>query len=90
MQRIHLIVHGFVQGVFFRTNAVKKAQDSDLRGYAKNLSDGTVEVVAEGPQDKLEELIEFCKNSPGASEVSKVDVKFEKPKNEFSSFGVKY
>ena len=53
-------------------------------------TDVTVEIVAEGPKDKLEELIEFCKKGPEAAEVSKVDVKFEEAKGEFDGFEIRY
>ena len=53
----------------------------NLKGYARNLEDGTVEIVAEGQGDDIKELIEFCNRSPGISKVSKLDVKFEKPQN---------
>ena len=90
MQRVHIMIHGLVQGVFFRSNARKVALDLGLKGYARNMPDGTVEVVAEGPEDKIKELIEFCKKGPETAEVSKVDVNFEKPVNEFNSFEVRY
>jgi len=89
MKRARIIVHGIVQGVFFRANTVKAARDLGLKGYAKNMPDGTVEIVAEGPKDKIDELIEFCKKGPEAAEISKVNTKFEKPKNEFGGFEVK-
>jgi len=90
MKRINIVVHGLVQGVFFRYNTKKESLNLGLKGYAKNLPDGTVEIVAEGPEDKLKELMEYCKKSPGAAQVDKVDVKFEKPKNEFQSFEVRH
>ena len=90
MQRVYIIVHGSVQGVFFRFNARRMASDLGLKGYAKNMSDGTVEIVAEGSEDKLKELIEFCKKGPEAAEVSKVDVEFSKASNEFEGFEVRY
>ena len=89
MKRARIIVHGIVQGVFFRANTVKAARDLGLKGYAKNMPDGTVEIVAEGPNDNINKLIKFFKKSPGASEVSKIDVKFGKAKNEFGGFEVK-
>ena len=89
MKRARIAVHGIVQGVFFRVNTAKAARELGLKGYAKNMPDGSVEIVAEGPKDKIDELIEFCKKSPGASEVSKIDVKFGKAKNEFGGFEVK-
>jgi len=90
MQRVHIMVHGSVQGVFFRSNTRKVALDLGLKGYVRNMTDGTVEVVAEGPEDKIKELIEFCKNGPESAQVDKVDVKLEKPVNEFDSFEVRY
>ena len=90
MKRIHLIVHGFVQGVFFRANARRKAIELGLKGYAKNMRNGSVEIVAEGSEGRLNELIEFCRKNPGASKVSKVDVKLENFKNEFNAFEIKY
>jgi len=86
MQRVHIIVHGYVQGVFFRHYTKKTALSLGLKGYVRNKADGTVEVVAEGPEDKLKKLIEFCKKGPEAAEVSKVDVKIEKASNDFKGF----
>lgn len=90
MKRAYIKVHGEVQGVFFRSNIKRVAESLGLRGYAKNMEDSTVEVVAEGSEDKLKELIDFCKKGPEAAEVSKVDVKFDKASNEFDGFEVSY
>ena len=90
MKRAYLIIHGIVQGVFFRANVKKKALELGLKGYAKNMKDGTVEIVVEGSEDKLNELIDFCRNSPGASAVSKIDAKIESSKNEFLDFEIKH
>jgi acylphosphatase len=90
MKRIHIIVEGNVQGVFYRYNTRKKASELGLKGFVKNLPAGTVEVIAEGPEDKINELIKFCKNNPGFSNVDKVDVKEEKATNEFEGFEVRH
>lgn len=90
MRRVCIVVHGSVQGVFFRANARKIAEDLGLKGYAKNMPEGTIEVVAEGPEGKLKEFIEFCKKGPEAAEVSKVDVEFSDASNEFEGFEVRY
>lgn len=84
------MVHGYVQGVFFRHNTKKEALILGLKGYVKNMADGTVEVVAEGSEDKIKELIEFCKKGPEAAQVEKVDVKFEKATGEFNGFEVRH
>ncbi len=90
MQRAHLIVHGLVQGVFFRSNAKKAAETLGLKGYARNMPDGTVEVVAEGPEGKIKEFIEFCKKGPRAARVDKVNVHIEEARNEFEGFEVRH
>jgi len=90
MQRVHMIIHGIVQGVFFRANAKNVAERLGLKGYARNMANGCVEVVAEGPEQKIKELIEFCKKGPRAARVDKVDVKFEKASGEFEDFEVRH
>ena len=89
MKRVKIIVHGRVQGVFFRANTRNIASDLSLKGYAKNLEDGSVEVVAEGNEEKLKRLVEFCKKGPEGAEVSKVDVKFSDAIDEFKNFEVR-
>jgi len=84
-----MIVYGKVQGVFFRANTRKIASDLRLLGYAKNLSDGSVEVVAEGDEERLKNLVEFCRKGPERALVSKVDVKFSDAIGEFGGFEVR-
>ena len=62
MKSIKILVSGKVQGVFFRDGTRRKAMDLGLTGYAKNLPDGDVEVVAQGNEDKINALIDFIKN----------------------------
>tara|TARA_B100001971_G_C18266628_1_gene593511 strand:+ start:6530 stop:6802 length:273 start_codon:yes stop_codon:yes gene_type:complete len=90
MQRVRIRVYGMVQGVFFRANAKRMAESLGLRGYAKNMPDGSVEVVAEGLEEKIKKLIEFCKKGPEAAVVKRIDVKFEEASNEFEGFEVRY
>jgi len=90
MQRVYIIVYGYVQGVFFRHNTKKMALSLGLKGYVRNMADGSVEVVAEGPEDKIKELVESCKKGPEAAKVSKVDVKFGKARNDFGGFEIRY
>jgi|TARA_B100001971_G_C18122146_1_gene500024 acylphosphatase len=89
MKRIHIIVKGSVQGVFFRSNTKETAIKLGLKGYVKNLDGGSVEIVAEGNEDEINELIEFCKKGPGSAQVEDVEIEFEKPKIEFKSFEIK-
>ena len=54
--RVHLIVKGWVQGVFFRSETQKTANGLGLSGWVRNRKDGSVEIVAEGPKDQLEKI----------------------------------
>ena len=90
MKRIHLIVSGKVQGVFYREFARKEAERIGVKGFVRNLRDGTVEVVAEGDDNKLNEFIKSCRKGSFASFVKNVDVKEEKPTNEFEDFEMRF
>lgn len=60
----HVVVEGMVQGVGFRVTAQQKAVQLGLNGWVKNLANGGVEVMAEGPENKVDEFIEFLKKGP--------------------------
>ena len=89
-KRIHAIVSGLVQGVWFRRHTVDWANELGLKGFAKNLPDGSVEVVAEGSEISLKKLVEKLKLGPPAAKVEKIDLKWENPKNEFSNFETRH
>lgn len=90
MKRARIIVHGLVQGVFFRHNTNKLSNKLGLKGYVRNLSNGAVEIVAEGPEKDIKELISFCKKGPQGASVSGVKVEYEAPTNGFSRFSIEY
>ena len=77
MQRVNIIVHGFVQGVLFRYNTKKEALSLGLKGYVRNMEDSNVEIVAEGTEDKLNELIEFCKKHKKIGWIAQLDGKWD-------------
>ena len=89
MKCVHLIISGRVQGVFFRDSTIRKAIELGLKGYVKNLQDGSVEVVAEGIEDKINELIEFIKKGPGIASVTGIKIKYKEPEN-FKNFEIRY
>lgn len=86
--RAHIFISGMVQGVFFRANTKEKALELGLKGFVRNLTDGSVEVVAEGEKEKIEELIKWCWKGPKFSKVENVEVNFENYKDEFKDFEV--
>jgi acylphosphatase len=86
ISKIRIKVFGYVQGVFFRSATRKLARKLGLTGFVKNLSDGTVYIEAEGPKDKLNELLDFSKRGPKHAHVEKVEHEFIPPTNEFKGF----
>ncbi len=88
--RVHLIIEGKVQGVWFRESTKRKALSLGVTGWVRNLPDGTVEVVAEGDEDKVNELVKWCHKGPPAAEVKNVKIKEEEYLGEFTTFDVVY
>lgn len=88
-KRIHVIVSGRVQGVFFRAETQKKATHLGLKGWVKNCPGGTVEIVTEGPKEQLETLVEWTYHGPEMASVTDVDVEWLDFKNEFRDFTIK-
>lgn len=76
MKRIVVLVSGEVQGVGYRAYARRRAMELGLSGYAENLGDGRVEVVAEGPEEGLEQFLEFLRKGPRLSRVTALDVQW--------------
>ncbi|MFH1234947.1 MAG: acylphosphatase [Candidatus Diapherotrites archaeon] len=89
-KRLHVLVSGRVQGVFFRAHTKEWAESLSLKGWVKNLPDGRVEAVAEGEEKALLEFIELLKQGPPSASVEKVEVKWEKCRKEFSCFEVRH
>jgi acylphosphatase len=74
--RLTVLVAGRVQGVGYRAYVRRHALDLGLAGYAENLSDGRVEVVAEGPRHELEHFLARLRSGPLHAEVEAVDVQW--------------
>ncbi len=90
MHRIHLIITGRVQGVFFRANTFDAAKKLKLTGWVRNLPSGGVEVIADGEKTQLEKLIEWCGHGPPMANVENVEVEWLAATGEFAEFGIKY
>lgn len=88
MLRIHALISGKVQGVYFRQSTKVEADRLGIKGFAKNLPDGSVEVVAEGLDDRVNKLVGFLHSGPEKARVEKVIVNKEERKGEFKNFKV--
>ncbi|MBA3454010.1 MAG: acylphosphatase [Deltaproteobacteria bacterium] len=74
MRRVRAIVSGRVQGVSYRASTADEAQRLGLAGWVKNRVDGRVELEAEGPPDRIADLLAWCEHGPPAARVSGVAV----------------
>ena len=90
MVRAHIYVYGRVQGVFFRSTMKEVADELGVKGWVRNLPDGRVEAVVEGPEDKVNEIIKWCHRGPPLARVTKVEVHWEEYKGEFKDFRIRY
>jgi acylphosphatase len=77
--RRRVVVHGHVQGVFFRDSARRLARQRNVAGWVANRPEGTVEAVFEGEPDDVERLVAFCRKGPRGAQVDSVDVTEENP-----------
>jgi acylphosphatase len=88
---MHLIVHGKVIGVFYREHVMNSARKiGGLIGYVKNLTDGTVEVVAEGEDKKLRLLLTECKKGSFQADVRQIDETYGEATGEFEGFLIEF
>ena len=88
--RVHLIIHGYVQGIFYRASTRETALSLGLSGWVRNMTDGSVEALFEGPVENLHNAIEWCRQGPPGAKVSKIDEKWSDSKAEFDSFEIKH
>jgi acylphosphatase len=86
--RRRIVVHGHVQGVFFRDSVRSAARQRGVNGWVANRPDGTVEAVFEGDPEAVERLVDFCRQGPRGAQVHSVDVTDEPPED-LSGFAVR-
>ncbi len=88
LKRIHIIVRGRVQGVFFRASAQREARRLGLTGWVKNRPDGSVEIVAEGDEDQVKDLLTWSQHGPSTARVDRVEPRWRSYTGEFSDFRI--
>ena len=89
-KRVHVIVHGSVQGVFFRVETQRAAQAADVRGWVRNRPDGTVEALLEGDSNAVATVLDWCRRGPRTGRVSHLDVNWEDYVGDLANFKIKY
>jgi acylphosphatase len=80
--RAHVFVSGTVQGVYFRATTREAARERGVDGWVRNLEDGRVEAVFEGPEEAVEAMVEFCHEGSDRARVENVAVEHDEPQGE--------
>lgn len=89
-EQLRLKIFGKVQGVTFRANTKRRADELGLRGWVRNNSEGTVTIVAQGEKEDLEELLEWARGGPSLARVKMVEKHWEEIEQKFDDFSVQY
>ena len=90
MMCVRVVVSGRVQGVFFRMETKRAADQVGVTGWVRNKQDGRVEAVFQGDDNQIDRMVEWCKKGPALSRVTRVDVTEEMVSNDFTSFEISY
>ena len=88
--RVHLIIEGRVQGVWFRESTRRQALRMGVTGWVRNRPDGTVEVAAEGEESRVRALVDWCGEGPPAARVTRVQQRPAEWRGEFDAFEIVY
>lgn len=88
MHRVRLVIEGTVQGVFFRESTRREAEARGVAGWVRNLPDGRVEAVLEGPRQAVDAVVQWCHRGPPAAHVERVQAWPEPATGEFAAFTV--
>ena len=80
--RAHVFVSGTVQGVYYRATTREQAGEHGVDGWVRNLDDGRVEAVFEGPEDAVEAMVDWCHEGSPAAHVEDVDIEYGDPEGE--------
>ncbi len=87
--RVHALVSGLVQGVWYRQSTFEKAAELGVYGWVRNLPDGRVEFLAEGPKAALDALVAWAQEGPPLGSVERVETHWETHTGDFNTFRVR-
>ncbi len=89
LKRLHIVVSGRVQGVWFRASTRERARILGLVGEVWNRADGRVEIIAEGPEEALRGLLEWAAVGPPTARVNGVDADWQPATGDFTAFEIR-
>ena len=81
-KRVHVVVRGRVQGVFFRSETGERARSLGIDGWVRNNPDGSLQAVFEGTVERVESLVAWCRRGPAGADVESVETAWEEPRGE--------
>lgn len=87
--RVELRITGLVQGVTYRASARDAARELGLGGWVRNEADGSVSAVAEGPRERIEAFVAWCRRGPAGADVDGVETRYGPATGEFTGFAVR-
>jgi acylphosphatase len=90
MKQLHLKISGQVQMVGFRYSAIRMAQKLNLTGWVRNSEDGGVEILAQGEENNLQELLDWAHSGPSSARVENVEYEWGESGGKYDKFDVKY
>ena len=85
---VQLVVRGRVTGVFFRASAQREARRLGITGFVKNRNDSSIEILAEGDEDAIKELVNWAHHGPSAARVDSCDVRWRSYTGEHADFEI--
>jgi acylphosphatase len=88
MRKVKILVSGRVQGVYFRAFTQNKAKQLGVKGSARNLPDGRVEIIAEAEKGAIEDFIQWCHKGPVTARVDHIEMTELQPDEQLTSFDV--
>ncbi|MEX0934701.1 MAG: acylphosphatase [Candidatus Paceibacterota bacterium] len=89
MKEVDITIYGKVQGVGFRAYTQRTAEKLDITGYVQNMSEGHVEIIAQGEEEKLKELIEKIKSGSSFASVDDIDIRWhDRPQDTLTDFEI--
>lgn len=88
MKHLSVTVSGLVQGVFFRASAKEEAEKRGLTGFTRNNPDGSVQIEAEGPQEQLDDYLEWCRRGTPPARVEQMEFLYSDDLKHFPNFSI--
>ncbi len=90
MNALHLIIHGRVQGVWFRASTQGVANQLGIKGWVRNTPDGAVEAHIQGEDSSVEKMLSWCYQGPPGARVDLIDISRVNPDAEYTAFNIRY